>query len=52
MNMAYLEATLALAVLLDKFDFEIVDADSVKYQNALTLPMLNGLKVNVKQRLQ
>ena len=51
MNMAYLEATIALALLVDLFDFELVDPQSVKYQNALTLPMLNGLKVRVKERM-
>lgn len=50
MNMAYLEAVLALAVLLENFDLRVVDRAKVHYQNGLTLPMRDGLRVWVGKR--
>ena len=45
--MAYLEATLALATIVDQYDFEGINLKQVHYGSALTLPMLDGLKVKV-----
>ncbi len=51
MNMAYLEAVTALAYLLPKFDFKLAARQSdITYGNALTLPMKNGLRVQVTKR--
>jgi cytochrome P450 len=44
MNLAYLEAVLAIVNILNDFDVELaVDPSLVTYQNALTLPVKGGL---------
>lgn len=51
MSMAYLEAVLALVVILSQFDISVsVPVESIAYGSALTLPMRTGLPVHVKRR--
>lgn len=48
-RMAVIEATLAIAMIVNEFDVKVVD-DHVSYTNALTLPIKNGLMVRIHNR--
>ncbi|KAI9217865.1 cytochrome P450 [Blastocladiella britannica] len=49
-QMAYLEGVACLATLVHRYELTVVNADQVKYRNALTLQMMNGLKVRPTRR--
>ena len=50
-DLAMLEGQVALARILINFRFELaMESSEVTYQNSLTLPMKNGLKVRVFAR--
>jgi hypothetical protein len=48
--MAYLEAVACIAMILRKFDVDVVRPEDVAYTVALTLMMKNGLKVRISER--
>jgi len=49
-NMAYLEAKCCAAMLLQRFQFRVVDGHKVIPQTSVTLPMRYGLLMNVEAR--
>ncbi|KAI9356497.1 cytochrome P450 [Zopfochytrium polystomum] len=49
MTMATFQAVLVLATVLWRFDFEVLEPESVWYANALTLNMKSGMKVLVRE---
>ncbi|KAJ1496815.1 hypothetical protein HMI54_014125 [Coelomomyces lativittatus] len=51
-QMAMLEGVFYLALLVQKYDFHLVDPSEVIYNEALTLQMKNGLRVRVKKKSQ
>ncbi|CAO3638135.1 unnamed protein product [Cunninghamella blakesleeana] len=49
-NLATLEALVALVFLLRRYQFNLIPNQDITYQVSLTLPMKNGIKVNVEKR--
>ncbi|KAI8096414.1 cytochrome P450 [Halteromyces radiatus] len=49
-NLATLETLVACTVLLRRYKFSMIPNQDITYQNSLTLPMKNGLKVTVAHR--
>jgi fatty acid omega-hydroxylase len=49
-NVAILEASTCLAMLLSQYNFKLKPGHKVEYQNTLTLPMRHGLQMSVQTR--
>ena len=49
-NMAYLEEETMLALMLQKYDFELIPGQDIKIQLSLTLPMTTGLRLRFTER--
>ena len=47
---ALLEATVALAVLLKRFDFEVVEGQNIELTTGATIHALNGIYMRVTER--
>lgn len=50
-NLAYLEAKLLAAMLLQRFVLTLEPGQDIRYQNTVTLPMANGMRVRVRRRV-
>ncbi|KAJ1556091.1 hypothetical protein HK405_007319 [Cladochytrium tenue] len=49
-NMAEIEGVFVMVELLRRFDFEVIDHESVTYALSVTLPMKNGMRVRLTRR--
>jgi len=49
-NMAYLEEQTLLAMILQRYDFDLVPGQDIRILLSLTLPMANNLKLKFTKR--
>lgn len=49
-DFAYLEVKMCAALMLQNFEFELVDPSAINFLFAFTIPMKNGLRVKVTDR--